>query len=118
MYSLYEVRNLWVNDMNILFKHFFKTFFLKILFFSNLYTQCRAQTHNLQINIPILDKVSQPGAPDVNILEYIALSELLEHSISFLLLIELNTVSVWPDPVNIPICTHGSSDKGRGALIG
>ena len=72
--------NLWVNDMNILFKHFFKTFFLKILFFSNLYTQCRAQTHNLEINIPILDKVSQPGAPDVNILEYIALSELLEHT--------------------------------------
>ena len=107
--------SLWVNDMNILFK---KNFIFKILFLSNLYTQCGAWAHSPEISSHMLYLLSQPGAPDMNILEYIVLSELLEHNIYFLLLIVLNTVSVWLDVVSIPVCTYGTRERGTGAWIG
>ena len=41
---------------------FERAFFKKILFLSNLYTQCGAQTHNPKIKSRMLHWLSQPGA--------------------------------------------------------
>ena len=45
------------------------TFFLKILFLSNLYTQHGARTHNLEIKSHMLYWLSQPGAPQLHLLD-------------------------------------------------
>lgn len=73
---------------------------LRLLDYNNTYSLCEVRTKLIN---------------NMNILKYIALSESIRKQHLLFALIALNTVSVWPYPVSIPVCTHGSSWKGREA---